>query len=278
MLIIGIFATALSTLSFSLAWLERRIERQRSYVFEQNKPPFSVLLKSFFTEAFLLFIAIVSSPLMLIKSQNKNTASSPIVLIHGYAHNRCAWFFIQKYLQMKGFGRIHTLNLFPPFGSIESLAKQVQNELESIKKDHEKAVLIGHSMGGLVAAYFAENLANEGEISQIITLGSPFLGTRLAAFGIGKNAAQMVPQSNFLISLNEKISKSPIPYYHLASKIDNIIVPWNSALPKKQEGQEFVVQDLGHLSLLASPLVAQKIIKWLLRHEKINDSKHAKLA
>lgn len=273
-----LFATVHSSLTFSIAWIERRLERQRSYYYQQEKPAFFVLARAFLSELSLLFLAGLSTPFLFFPAKKKKPSSTLIVFVHGYAHNHTACFFLQKYLEAKGLESFHRVNLFPPFGTVESHAKQLQESIDKIKEKDEKVILVGHSMGGLVASFYAENLAQKGEVIQIISLGSPLQGTRLAAFGIGKSAAQMAPNSPFLLKLQEQIRSSSVAYYHLASRIDNIIVPWNSALLSKDKDKEFIVPDLSHLSLLVSPVVAERVFQWLLRHEKISKSALAEFA
>lgn len=43
--------------------------------------------------------------------------------------------------------------------------------------------LVGHSMGGLVARYFIENLNDSAEVDRLITLGTPHFGSDLAVAG-----------------------------------------------------------------------------------------------
>lgn len=91
-------------------------------------------------------------------------------------------------------------------------------------------------------------------------MGSPFHGTRLVALGFGANAQQMVIGSQFLKELRAQIIQSKISYSHALSQIDDIIVPWESALLKEQEERSLIVDDMGHLTLLNS----KKIFSFVL--------------
>lgn len=84
-------------------------------------------------------------------------------------------------------GPIYTIDLGSPFLSIEEYAEKVKEKAKQIAHEtgHTKLALIGHSMGGLVSAYYAIHLAPEGSIRSVITLGSPMQGTKVAFFGVG---------------------------------------------------------------------------------------------
>jgi len=70
--------------------------------------------------------------------------------------------------------------------------------------------------------------------------------------------------SDFVHELQQEIEKSEdIRFFHIASKSDQIVLPYTSALRGAHPEREFVVDDLGHMSLLASPRVADKISEWL---------------
>src|SRR3990167_5939761 len=99
----------------------------------------------------------------------------PILLVHGYLHDRSAWVFLRNELCRKGFGPVYTLNLFHPLRSIRDhaalVAKKAAEIAEQTKRDD--LCLIGHSMGGLVSAWYALEIAKQGTVTDVITIGSP---------------------------------------------------------------------------------------------------------
>lgn len=236
------------------------------------------LLKSFFIEFGCTALNILLYPIRFISKDQKQVrnryslSAIPVLFVHGYLHNQMAWFWFTRYLQKKtGIGPLYSINLFPPFASIGTLAKQLKAKINDIKieTDASQVILIGHSMGGIVCSYFCEYLAKSKEVAMVITLGSPFKGTRIAMLGFGKNAKEMRPNSSFLTDLGERIQHSKIPYYSIASKIDNMIIPWQSALLSDESTikKQFILEDHGHLRLLTSLLVINKVAEWIsIRH------------
>jgi len=186
---------------------------------------------------------------------NKNpeyNGKEPILLVHGYLHNRSGWHLFKKRLKKEGVDNpLYTISLGSPFHSIEEFSEKVQKRIDEIKeKTGAKTVkLIGHSMGGIVSAH-AENES----VSQVITLGSPLQGTKLAYIGVGKCAKQMRRNSPLLAELGEKIQKSD-KYTHFGSGGDIVILPHDSANPGGK-GKKF--PSIGHLSMLYSEQVAHE--------------------
>lgn len=191
----------------------------------------------------------------------------PVLLVHGYLHNKSGWCFIKSELQKSGFGPIYTINLTPLHGSIENFAEQIAEKVRSIEEDTgtDSTILIGHSMGGLVCAYFAENLARETQISHVITIGTPIRGTKLASLAIGECTKQMNYGSRFTKKLNRQIiSNDSIKYFHIASKTDKIIIPYLSSLTNRHLDRQLMLNGHGHTSLITfAPEVPEHIIRWL---------------
>ena len=248
-------------LSYIIAWIELRLASMRG----EKSPAFASILKSFIIEFSLTLLVIPTTLLLLLPKRTKRSDKTPILLIHGYLHNSTAWLYFKKKLENANLGPVYTITLFPPFTSIKRLGDQVQRKAESIEKETgcKRLLLVGHSMGGLVSSFYAENLAPEGKVERIVTLASPLHGTRLAALGYGENIEEMGPETAFLSALRYKIAHSNISYCHLASKLDNIIVPWDSALLERNTGKNRVIEDEGHLTILVSNKVIKQTIEWL---------------
>lgn len=196
----------------------------------------------------------------IVWSWEKNNKKA-IFLVHGYLNNSNIWCYFGKYLSKKGLGPIYTINLGGPFHSIEEYAKKVKEEIEK-KKDLKEIILIGHSMGGLISWYSALRENIKVKITHIVSIGVPFEGTKAAIFGFGKCTKQMRYRSTFTLSLKRDILKEKkIKFFHVATTLDQIIIPYESAILDKQRC--LLVEDLGHASLLFSKRVAEKVYTWL---------------
>lgn len=188
----------------------------------------------------------------------------PILLIHGYMNHSSVWRVSKKRLETVGLGPIYTINLGHPFQSIRQYAEKVKGKVENIANEtgRKDLILIGHSMGGLVGSWYASKLASRGTVTDVITIGTPLFGTWIAHIGLGPNAREMQPNSQFLKELHTALRDSKeIRFHHLATKSDYLVVPGNSAF--MPQNNHFIFEDLGHASLLYSRRVTDKIAQWL---------------
>lgn len=190
----------------------------------------------------------------------------PILMVHGYLHDSSAWIFLKRHLRRLGFGPIYTMNLGYPFHSICNYAEDVASKAKTIQEQtgRNDLVLIGHSMGGLVNAWYATKIALSEKPLSVITIGSPLAGTHMANIALGENGKQMRRGSSFVHALQQELKKNDrIPFYHIASKSDQIVLPYSSAITGLHPEREYILENVGHMSLLMSPRVASKISTWM---------------
>lgn len=190
----------------------------------------------------------------------------PILLIHGYVQNGSNWIFFKPMLCNRNLGPVYTIDLKPHFGSILEHADLVKKKAEEIARESGRSdlILIGHSMGGLVSALYATKFASPNTVTDVITIGSPIGGTHAAIIALGSNGREMRRGSEFSKMLQELIAKNEqIRFFHIGSRRDQIILPASSAWTGNNPEREFTVEDLGHMSLLFSCRIADKIHDWL---------------
>ncbi len=217
----------------------------------------------------VIFLGSLFLPI-LEKLKSNNVAISkegtPIILVHGYMHRSFVWFYHAKKLNQNGFGPVFSIDLKKPFSSIKDHAYKLQKKIIEVNKltNTSQVILIGHSMGGLVASYYALNLAKENSVKDVITIASPLQGTHLAIFGLGKCAKEMRRSSKFVEDLTGKIlNEKNINFYHIATKTDQLVHPFTSSLVGDNFEKQYVLDGIGHASLLYSKKVSDKIINWI---------------
>ena len=157
---------------------------------------------------------------------------TPIIFVHGLYHNHTAWYLYLRWFRRWGWSHMKAINLKGKFRSIHEFARILSEEVEKVlaETQNEKVDLVGQSMGGLVIrAYLAENPGG-AKIRRVVTLGSPHRGSKLAVFGLGQGAREMIPGSAFLESLNQGVQ---IPqngrFYAIHTIVDNMVLPNESA-------------------------------------------------
>ena len=198
-----------------------------------------------------------------------NEIKRPILLIHGYLHNSLVWIYHGNKLRKAGLGPIYTLNLNKPFASIEEHIFSVKEKIEKIREETNRSdvIIIGHSMGGLVGSHYATKIADENSVTDVITIASPLYGTIMARLGVGKSAKEMRRNSDFVRNLREDIiNSSNIRFYHIATKTDQLVIPYQSSI-LNEKSNNYILNGIGHASLLYSKKVNRQITKWLLEND-----------
>ncbi len=188
----------------------------------------------------------------------------PILLVHGYINHGSAWAFQKQYLQKAGLGPIYAINLGHPFRSIRTFAEKVKVKAEEIAKEtgRKDLILVGHSMGGLVSAWYATQLAPSDTVTDVVTIGSPFIGTPMARIGLGRSAREMQRGSPFLHELKAAMNQHPeINFRHIATRADQLVIPGASAIIPTHP--HLIMDDIGHASLLYSRRVTDQLCHWL---------------
>lgn len=181
----------------------------------------------------------------------------PVLFVHGYSMNRSTWFWFAWRLRRRGYKNIFAINL-PFFTSIDKDADLLHQEMERHNDDLKggRWVLIGHSMGGLVIRTYIKKYGS-GRVLRAYTLGSPHEGTYMARLGQGKNAREMIPGSPFLHGLSE--GEDPKVMICIASRLDNLVVPWRNALHRSAPGL-ILSQPIGHNHLVLHPQVFRAVV------------------
>lgn len=106
--------------------------------------------------------------------------------------------------------------------------------------------LVGHGVGGLVAAWYVARLEGDQSCRRLVTLATAWEGTRLAVFGRHPVHTELQPSSPTLVDL----SASAVPTVSVFSPDDPFIVPGDSASPRGVHAVR--IEGAGHHELLLS--------------------------
>ncbi len=203
---------------------------------------------------------------LTIRPKANQPSECAVLLIHGYLRNQSDWLWFRKQILSLGFP-IYTINLTPRLGSIQEISfNSINDKIAQIKQQTncKEIILIGHSMGGLIANYYSEYCDEAALIKRVISIAAPFHGTTISVLAAGANAKQMLPDAIFTNDLREKIAKSKRQHFEIATQLDNIIFPWQSALLESTpQKQQLILSSTSHLALLHSDVVAKQVIQWL---------------
>ncbi len=181
-----------------------------------------------------------------------------VVLVHGYACNATYWLPQRWQLQRRGIVCPPPPTLEPAFGSIDQQADALARHLEGVRErlPGRPLILVGHSMGGLtIRACRARHGLDD--VVQVITLGTPHRGSRIARLGWTPNAREMIPGSAWLRSLPPPSGAGAPPLVTINARHDELVTPLASTSPQDTEKKDYI--GTGHLALGWSGRVCEEI-------------------
>jgi triacylglycerol esterase/lipase EstA (alpha/beta hydrolase family) len=191
----------------------------------------------------------------------------PVLLVHGYGCNSGYWHFMSRALRRADISH-YTIDLEPVFAGIDQFVPALHARIEEIcrKTGQQKLIIVGHSMGGLVArAYLRDHGA--ARVARVITLGTPHRGTGLARFGAGHNSRQMrwngsaaEGRCSAWLARLERCEDPAVRslFLSLYSHQDNIVSPQLSSCLPGALNIEF--NGVGHVALGMHPSVLREVI------------------
>ena len=186
----------------------------------------------------------------------------PVVLVHGYFVNRGCWRGFVRALEARGAGPVYAPNFPSHMAPIERFEEELHAAIERISGSGARRVaLVAHSMGGLAARLC---LARRGSarVARLVTIGSPHRGTWLAPWGVGANARQMRPGSEFLRELAAREAGLHHPdALSIYSMHDDMIAPQDAS--RLDWSRNVALRGYGHISLLGAPEVVHLVLEEL---------------
>jgi len=197
-----------------------------------------------------------------------------VIVVHGYGGDTSMLDALVARLQRAG---RHTILLALPDnaqGDLNAqarvLAAEVAHELAAGARSVD---LVGYSAGGLVVGLFVAQ--HPSQVRRVVTLGSPFHGTAIAALaaGLAPSACptacqQMVPGSAILTAVDAASpTRTGVPWLSLWTSHDEVVQPPSSARfagADNVELQTVCADDVSdHLRLPQDPLAEGLTLKAL---------------
>jgi pimeloyl-ACP methyl ester carboxylesterase len=177
-----------------------------------------------------------------------------VVLVHGYLSNRSAMFPLAAYLRLRGFEQLLTFNYRSSHG-VERAARELREFLRSRVRGG-RIDLVCHSLGGLVARVYLQELGGARRVDRCITLGTPHSGTYNAYWLASRVGGELRPDSRLLTRLRKsRAAASRVRFTSLVAGSDNLVIPRVFA---KHE-RVVHVPDVGHVAMLFSPTVLSHV-------------------
>jgi triacylglycerol lipase len=211
------------------------------------------------------------------RSAASRAPGRPVLLLHGFLATRRTLAALERRLARDGF-RVLSVDLGGLAGrfnnrDIRELAQIVRDEVERIcarEPGMPPLTVIGHSKGGLIAAWWVKRLGGHERVRTVITMGTPHRGTRLAWAGIpfawlAPSVMQMRPGSAFLRRLGEGAWPARVRVLSLFSRRDRIVPCRAAVLDEGHHESRNVEVDAAHGDFLVDRRVYATILSELRR-------------
>lgn len=195
-----------------------------------------------------------------------------IILVHGFLCNGGMWTALARFLRRHGFGRIYAVDLNPFYFDMQQSLARFHAEVNRILAAEQatEAVLIGHSMGGVLARMY--RYLHPTRVRLAILIGAPHAGTELARWVGAGERGPVTPRTRWLRALNQPCAERAVDsdVINIWSEADNIVFPQiNAHLP---DAIEHRLNTLGHLRLSRHPQTFALILSALQQLSATSDA------
>lgn len=204
---------------------------------------------------------------------NIEAAGTPILLVHGIIDNHAIFRVLKRRLRRKGFGTVVTVNYSPTTNDIRQAAVALAAEVEALVAltGYERMHVVGHSLGGLIARYYAQRLGGDERVHTLVTLGTPHCGSLHAHLLPVRIGRQLRPGSDLMTELELPARNCRTRFVAYWSDFDQVIVPHSSARLDHPDlnARNIPIHNVGHLAIPRQGGVAHEIVGLLsqLDHE-----------
>ncbi|MGB8944559.1 MAG: alpha/beta fold hydrolase [Streptomyces sp.] len=188
----------------------------------------------------------------------------PVILLHGFIDNRSVFVLLRRSLAQHGGQHVESLNYSPLTCDIRTAAELLGRHIEEIceRTGHHQVDIVGHSLGGLIARYYAQRLGGDERVRTLVTLGTPHEGTRVVPLADAHPIVrQMRPGSDVIEELREPAPGCRTRFVSFWSDLDQLMSPLETACVNHPDliAQNVRVSGVGHLALPVHPAVAAGI-------------------
>lgn len=187
-----------------------------------------------------------------------------VILIHGLMAQPAHFWLMRRRLARRAVPNVIALGYDSLNGSIDDHVEKLRDLILQIhaKTGMSEVILIGHSLGGLVAFEYTRKWGASGEVKAVVAMGSPFRGSRITALALTRSARRLHPtEARIAETLGSGVNARFLSLY---SRYDQLILPYtNSEHPRADVNHEM---DLcGHTGFYFNRGVFRVVLEWVLK-------------
>jgi pimeloyl-ACP methyl ester carboxylesterase len=176
-----------------------------------------------------------------------------VVLVHGFLASAGMFRPLRVRLEREAGARVATFTHAPCAG-IRRIARRLARLIERIPRG-ARITVVGHSLGGVVARWYVQEMEGHARVSRTVSLASPFRGIDVPQVLAG---ADLHRQSELLKRLRDHAPACGVPHTSIVGAADTVVVGVETAC--LGFGDVVVVPKCGHSGLLFDRAVARLVI------------------
>jgi triacylglycerol lipase len=180
-----------------------------------------------------------------------------VVLVHGFLASAGVFRPLRRRLESETGARVASFT-HAPGARIHRIADALSRIIDRIPHG-ARIHLVGHSLGGIVARYYVQELGGHARVAQTISLAAPFGGASVASrlpLLVGRD---LHPGSALLARLRHRAAEHGVPHLSIAGTHDRIVAHEDAlAFP---QGERMSLSGRGHNTLLFDDAAASAIVE-----------------
>lgn len=188
-------------------------------------------------------------------TKNKIGNGERVILFPGWKSHQTIMFPVKQFLKKLGYTPEYW-GLGLNNGYVERYRNQIMDKLKKEDSD-EKIILIGWSLGGLIAREVAREMPEK--VASIITYGTPVIGGPLYTIGAKYYGEEMTQEIAEKVTHLDATNPIQTPISAVFTKNDSIVA-WSACIDKVSPNVKHYEVNSTHLSLGIDPNVWRVIV------------------
>jgi triacylglycerol esterase/lipase EstA (alpha/beta hydrolase family) len=195
-----------------------------------------------------------------------SAAKRAVVFVHGYGAAGAV--FEPMRVEVERRLRLPTVDFtYRSFDSFAKITAELGRMLDRLGEGR-RLDLVGHSLGGILSRWYAQEMNGARHIARIVTLATPHAGTSSARLAPGPLRHVLLPNSTVVRRLASGRARADrIAHTALVAGADLMITPPASAAAITDATVRWF-DDLGHNALLYEPIVHDALIEALANDDR----------
>jgi pimeloyl-ACP methyl ester carboxylesterase len=224
--------------------------------------------------AWMARLYLVDQPLLPAVFQwSAQSSGVPILLVHGFWCNGAVWRALQRDWPEPGRALV-AVSLEPSYRSFTRQLDALGAAVQAVQRasGQSQVLLIGHSMGGLLARAYADRQPQQ--IRGVVCVAAPHRGTWFGELIYGREYGPPSPRARWLQAYNlDTAERCRVPSVCLWTADDNIVIPAGNS--RMADGDNRSVPDCGHLAAICDRQAVALIAAAVLELERDRDATSA---